>query len=72
MAILCQYALGGGWAPFLVGAISDGWGGGAIGLRNALCVAALGGLAASVCYLLGARYYVTDRAKVRDAVLMAG
>jgi MFS family permease len=72
MAILCQYALGGGWAPFAVGLVSDGWGGGAMGLRNALCVTALGGLAASICYLMGARHYLSDRAKVREAVLMAG
>jgi MFS family permease len=72
MCILCQYALGGGWAPFLVGALSDGLGGGAGGLGTALGVAALGGLAASVCYFKGSRYYETDRDQVRAARLVAG
>ena len=71
MGILCQYALGGGWAPFLVGALSDSLGGGAGGLSQALGVAALGGLAASVCYFRGARFYERDRELVRGKRLLA-
>lgn len=71
MAVLCMYLLGGAWGPLLVGKISDALGGGTGGLRIALMIASVGGFIGGFLFLLGARFYPKDRAKVRDSTLEA-
>jgi MFS family permease len=62
---------GAGWAPSAVGAISDGLGGGAYGLRVALMVMAVCGLIASLLFLVGSRHYPADMDRVKGIVLEA-
>ena len=69
VAALCMYALGGAWAPVLVGGISDGLGGGATGLMWAVVIACAGGLVAAICFTMGARHYIADEDRVRGSVL---
>jgi MFS family permease len=71
MNVLCQYLLGGGWAPLVVGAVSDALGGGANGLRTALIITAASGLAAGVCYWISSKYYPADMERVRYMALEA-
>ena len=71
VASLCMYALGGAWAPVLVGGISDSLGGGAAGLMWAVVIACSGGMLACACFIMGARYYIADEDSVRGAVLKA-
>ncbi len=68
MNALCCYVLGGGWSPLLVGAVSDGIGGGAWGLKIGLLITAGGGLAGSACYWLSSRHYPADIKKSEDMV----
>ncbi len=69
VASLCMYALGGAWAPVLVGSISDALGGGAAGLMWAVVIACSGGLLAAICFVMGARYYIADEDRVKDSLL---
>lgn len=69
MNVFCMYVLGGGWAPWLVGEVSDRLGGGARGLQLALLATAVGGVLASVCFYLSARSYPEDQALVREFTL---
>ncbi len=69
VAALCMYALGGAWAPVLVGGISDSLGGGATGLMWAVVIACSGGLLAGICFTMGARHYIADEDRVRGSVL---
>jgi MFS family permease len=69
VASLCMYALGGAWAPVLVGSISDALGGGAAGLMWAVVIACSGGLLAAICFVMGARYYIEDEDRVKDSLL---
>ena len=69
VAALCMYALGGAWAPVLVGGISDSLGGGANGLMWAVVIACSGGLLAGICFTMGARHYIADEDRVRGSVL---
>jgi len=69
VAALCMYALGGAWAPVLVGGISDSLGGGATGLMWAVVIACSGGLLACVCFTMGARHYIADEDRVRGSIL---
>jgi len=69
MNVLTQYALGGGWAPLLVGLISDKLGGGADGLRIAMIIAGCGGFLAGVMFFISSRYYPDDCEKVKDRVV---
>jgi MFS family permease len=71
MAVFCMYVFGGGWAPIVVGAISDALGGGVPGLRNALIIVAFSGFLAAFVLWLGSRQYPADMDKVKDAVLEA-
>jgi len=64
-----MYALGGAWAPVLVGGISDSLGGGAAGLMWAVVIACSGGLLAGICFTMGARHYIADEDRVRGSVL---
>ncbi|MBM4386630.1 MAG: MFS transporter [Deltaproteobacteria bacterium] len=60
MCVLCMYLFGGGWAPYITGAISDSLGGGAEGLKSALLFAGIGGAIASVLLFMGSRHYKRD------------
>ena len=69
MAVFVMYVLGGGWAPMLVGMISDSLGGGAEGLRSALMIMSLGGFAGGALFFFGSRHYPADVEKVGDHAL---
>ena len=71
MAVFCMYVFGGGWAPIVVGAISDALGGGAAGLKTALIIVAFSGIAAAFLLWLGSRHYPADMDRVKNAVLEA-
>jgi MFS family permease len=62
---------GAGWAPSAVGAISDGLGGGAHGLKVAIIIMTACGIIASLLFWLGSRHYPADMDKVKDIVLEA-
>ena len=63
MNAFCCYVLGGGWAPMIVGGISDGLGGGAYGLKMGLIISTLGGFVGAVFYWLSSRHYPADLKK---------
>ncbi len=69
LAMFCMYVLGGGWAPVLVGILSDAMGGGAEGLQWATMLMASGGILSGLCYWRGARYYPADAERVRNIIL---
>jgi MFS family permease len=60
MAAFCCYVLGGAWAPMFVGAISDGLGGGAHGIKIGLLITTFGGIAGALFYWLSAQHYPND------------
>lgn len=64
---LTQYVLGGGWAPMLMGMLSDSLGGGAGGLKLALIIASAFGLIASFFYFFAARSYPADAARIQTS-----
>jgi len=66
MNVMTQYLLGGGWAPFLVGLLSDRLGGGAYGLKVSLIIGACTGFVAGILFLVSSKYYPADRASVND------
>lgn len=67
--VFCMYILGGGWAPIMVGVISDYLGGGTWGLKIALIIVAFGGILGGILYFLGSKSYPADMEKVKYAVL---
>ena len=69
MAVFCMYAFGGGWAPKIVGEISQQLGNDAKSLQTALIIAACSGFVASVILWIGSRYYPADMDKVKGAKL---
>jgi len=71
LAVFCSYLLGGAWGPVVVGAISDGLGGGAEGLKNALMIVCLAGFVAAYVEWRGARTYPADMDKVKGVALQA-
>jgi MFS family permease len=71
LAVFCSYLLGGAWGPVFVGAISDGLGGGADGLRTALMIVCLAGFIAACAEWRGSRTYPADMDKVRSVPLQA-
>jgi MFS family permease len=70
LCIFFMYVLG-GWSPFLVGAVSDGLGGGAIGLLIAIGAIATTSIVAALFAWLGSRHYVDDVEKVKNAMVDA-
>jgi MFS family permease len=60
---------GAAWSPSVVGAVSDALGGGAGGLKTAMMLMCLPGIAACICFLRGSRHYPTDMEKVKGFVL---
>lgn len=67
--VFCQYVFGGGWAPAIVGIISDSMGGGAAGLRIALILMCITGVIGSILFWIASRYYPADEEKVRHFTL---
>ena len=71
MAMLCMYALGGGWAPVIVGLISDALGGTGGALKTALAIVAIPSILAAICFQMASKHYPDDVDKVKGAVLEA-
>jgi MFS family permease len=71
LMVFCMYVFGGGWSPYMVGAISDALGQGAQALGTALIIASFGGILGGICYLMAARPYPADMEKVKHEQLMA-
>jgi len=71
LMVFCMYVFGGGWSPYLVGAISDSLGQGAQALGTALTIACIGGILGGICYLMAAKPYPADLEKVKHEQLMA-
>ncbi len=69
MTVFCMYVFGGGWAPIIVGRISDTMGGGAEGLKIALIIVAFSGFIAAFFEWLGSRTYAADMDRVKGFVL---
>jgi len=71
LAVFCSYLLGGAWGPVVVGAISDGLGGGAEGLKNALIIVCFAGFVAAYLEWRGSRTYPADMDKVKGVALQS-
>jgi len=71
LMVFCMYVFGGGWSPYLVGAISDALGQGAQALGTALTIACIGGILGGICYLMAAKPFPADLERVRHEQLMA-
>ncbi len=71
LMVFCMYVFGGGWSPYMVGAISDALGQDAQALGTALSIACIGGILGGVCYLMAAKPYPVDMEKVKHDTLMA-
>ena len=69
--IFCMYVFGGGWSPYLVGAISNALGQDAQALGTALMIATLGGVLGGLCYFMASRPYIADMDKVKHEHLLA-
>jgi hypothetical protein len=69
--VFCMYLFGGGWSPYLVGAISNALGQGAQALGTALTIASFGGILGGVCYFMASRPYIADMRKVEEEQLIA-
>ncbi len=69
MIILVIYLLGGGWAPWIIGLISDALGGGAYGVKMALFIAPAAGICAGLLFLVGSRHYAADVEKVKHEII---
>jgi len=71
MSVLCQYVLGGGWGPLMVGFISQKMGGNMHGLMVALIVSACFGFVASLFLLVSAKHYPEDLDRIKGVTLLA-
>jgi len=72
MLVFCMYALGGGWGPYVAGAISNALGGSAQALGTALTICAIGGILSGFCYLMASRSYIADMEKVAHEKIIVG
>lgn len=71
LSVFCQYVLGGGWGPLMVGFISESLGGSAHDLMVALIIAACAGFAASLFLFISAQHYPKDMDRVKGVTLLA-
>ena len=71
LSVFCQYVLGGGWGPLMVGFISEFLGGSAHDLMIALIISACGGFAASFFLFISAQHYPNDMDRVKGVILLA-
>ena len=60
---------GAAWAPSVVGAVSDGLGGGAEGLKTAMLLMCICGILSAILYWLASRPYPQDIEKVKGIAL---
>ncbi len=67
--IVFTYLAGASLGPWIVGLISDLFGGGATGLKNGFLFIVPSLLIASIMYLLSAKYYVKESALINDEAL---
>jgi MFS family permease len=65
LMVFCMYVFGGGWSPYLVGAISNALGQGAQALGTALTIASTGGILGGICYFMASRPYPADMDRVK-------
>ena len=68
LALVALFVLGGAWGPLLVGAISDGFGGGYQGLALGLAIAALFGFVASWLWFMSERYVEQDLKRAKQPI----
>jgi MFS family permease len=68
--MFCMYIFGGGWGPYMVGAISSALGQDAQALGTALTIASVGGVLGGLCYFMAARPYVADMDKIKNEQLL--
>jgi MFS family permease len=71
MSVLCQYVLGGGWGPLMVGFLSQTMGGNTYGLTVALIVSACFGFVASIFLFVSAQHYSNDMDHIKSVTLLA-
>jgi MFS family permease len=71
LGLVAQYVLGGAWGPYVIGAISDAWGGGGTGLSNALMICCVVGVIGALCYIMGAKDYASDAEKIKHEAVLA-
>jgi MFS family permease len=74
MAVFCMYVFGGGWAPMLVGVISDAFITSfgftdAVSLQSALYIMACSGFIAAIIFFIGSRSYPADMDRVKGKKL---
>ncbi len=62
-----MYFLGGGWSPWVIGAMSDAIGDN--GLKIALALSGIGGFIAAFLFFMGSRHYIQDMDNVKTTVL---
>lgn len=60
LSVFFEYLLGGAWAPYVVGIMSDAMGGGTHGLSVAMIIATAFGIIAGLCYFIASRHYRQD------------
>ena len=68
VALVSLFVLGGAWGPLLVGAVSDGLGGGYRGLASGLALAAMFGFVASWLWFMTERHVERDTQHAKEAV----
>ena len=66
VALVALFVLGGAWGPLLVGAVSDGFGGGYRGLALGLALAALFGFVASWLWFMSERHVERDTKRAKN------
>ena len=68
VALVSLFVLGGAWGPLLVGAVSDGFGGGYRGLALGLALAAFFGFVASWLWFRSERHVEQDTKRAKEPV----
>lgn len=71
LCVFCMYLLGGAYSPWIVGALTDYFGGGAAGLEQALRLVPATGIGAALLFWAGSRHYVRDLERAEKVVLKA-
>jgi MFS family permease len=69
LCVFCMYLLGGAYSPWIVGALTDSFGGGAAGLERALQLVPATGIGAALLFWAGSRRYVGDVERAEKIVL---
>ncbi len=69
MNTIIVFLFGTMWGPLVMGALSDSFGGGMLGLKQAGLIVSCSGILASVFYFVGSRSYPADSEKVKDKVM---